>query len=79
MYASQKVQVLSNVRSSETNFRHAQGHQREIAITGSFNIIQITISTVYEVEYQKTVNTKIWKRTNWYSEVIKEILHHNFR
>ena len=79
MYASQKVQVLSIVRSSETQFRHAQGHQRESATTGSFNIIQITISTVYEVEYQKTVNAKLWKRTNWFSEVMKEIFRRNFR
>ena len=40
-----------------TYFRHAEGHQR--ARTGSINIIQNTIITVYEVEYQKTVYAKL--------------------
>ena len=35
--------------------------------------------TVYEVEHQKTINTKIGKRSSWFSQVIREILHHNFR
>ena len=79
MYASQKVQVFSSLRRPETHFRHAQGHRRPGALTSSINIFQSTIITVYEVESQKTVNTKLWKRTNWFSEVIKEIFHHNFR
>ena len=40
-------------------------------------IFQNTIITVYEVESQKTVTTKLGKRTNWFSEVIKE-LYQNF-
>ena len=59
MYASQKVQVFSSLSGPETQFRHAQCHQRAAALTGSINIIQNTIITVYEVESQKTVNTKL--------------------
>ena len=54
---------------------HAQGHQRVGASTGSINIIQNTIITVYEVEHQKTVNTKLGKQTTWLSEVIKKFYH----
>ena len=79
IYASQKLQVLSNVRSPWTNIRHDQGHQREGASTGSINIIQKKNITVYELESQKKVNAKLWKRTNWFSEVIKEIIHQKFR
>ena len=61
MYASQKVQVFSSLRRPETHFRHAQGQQHTSALTGSINIIQNTIITVYEVESQKTVNTKTLK------------------
>ena len=61
MYASQKVQVFSSLRRPETHFRHAQGQQHTSALTGSINIIQNTIITVYEVESQKTVNTNLWK------------------
>ena len=71
MYASQKVQVISSLRRPETHFRPAQGHQQASALTGSINIIQNTIITVYEVESQKTVNTKIGKRTISFSEEIK--------
>ena len=35
---------------------------------GSINIIQNMIITVYEVESQKVVNTKLRKRTNWFSD-----------
>ena len=78
MYASQNIQVFCSLRRPETHFRHAQGHQHASALTGSINIIQNTIITVYEVESQKTVNTNLGKRTKWFSEVIKEIFHHNF-
>ena len=78
MYASQKIQIFSSLRRPETHFRHAQGHQHAGALTDSINIIQNTIITVYEVESQKTVNTNLGKRTKWFSEVIKEIFHHNF-
>ena len=77
MYASQKA--FSILCKPETQFGHVQSHQRASASTGSENIIQNTIITVNEVESQRSVYTKHWKRTNWYSEVIKEILHHNFR
>ena len=59
MYASQKVQVFSSLRRSETHFRHAQGHQGASVLTGSTNIHKSPIITVYEVESQKTVNTKL--------------------
>ena len=72
MYASQKVQGFPSLRRPETHFRHAQGHQRAGALTGSINIFQSTIITVYEVELQKTVNTKLGKQTIWFSEVIRD-------
>ena len=67
-----KFKVFSSLRRPETHVRHAQGHPRTGALTGSINIFQSTISTVYEVEHQKTVNTKLGKQTIWFSEVIKE-------
>ena len=76
MNASQKVQGLSSLRRSETLFRHARGHQRAGALTSSINIFQRTIVTVYEVEHQKTVNTKLGKQTIWFSEVIKDFYHY---
>ena len=73
MYASQKVQGFYLVFAGQkTIFRHAQGHQR----TGSINIFQSTTITVYEVEYQKTVNTKLGKQTIWFSEIVKVIYHY---
>ena len=71
-----KFEVFSSLRRPETHFRHAQGHQRAAAITGSLNIFQYTIITVYEVEHQKTVNTKLEKQTIWFSEVIKDNYHY---
>ena len=72
----EKFKVFYILRRPETHFRHAQGHQRAVALTGSINIFQSTTITVYEVEYQKTVNTKIGKQTIWFSEVIKDIYHY---
>ena len=60
MYASQNFKVFSSLRRAETHLRHAQGHQRAGALTGSINIFQSTTTTVYEVEHQKKVN-KTWK------------------
>ena len=54
---------FSSLRGPEIRFRHAQCHQRAGELTGSINIFQSTISTVYEVEHQKTVNTKLGKQT----------------
>ena len=71
-----KFKVFSSLRRPETHFRHAQGHQRAGAVTGSFNIFQSTITTVYEVKQQKTVNTKLGKQTIWFSEVIKDFYHY---
>ena len=71
-----KFKVFSSLRRLETHFRHAQGHQRAGALTGSINIFQSTTITVYEVEYQKTVNTKLGKQTIWFSEVITDIYHY---
>ena len=68
--------VFSSLRRLETHQRHAQGHQRACAISGSINIFQSTTITVYEVEHQKTVNTKFGKQTIWLSEVIKEFYHY---
>ena len=67
-----KFKVFSSLRRPETHYRHAQGHQRAGALTGSINIFQSTIITVYEVENQKTVNTKLGKQTIWFSEVFKD-------
>ena len=66
-----KFKVFSSLRRPETHFRHAQGYQGANALTGSINIFQSTTVTVYEVEYQKTVNTKLGKQTVWFSEVIR--------
>ena len=76
MYASQKVHGFSSLHRPETHFRHAQCDQRTGALKGSINIFQSTISTVYEVKHQKTVNTKLGKQTIWFSEVIKEFYHY---
>ena len=53
--------VFSSLRGPETHFRHAQGHQRAGALTGSINIFQSTNFTVYDVKHQKTVNRKLGK------------------
>ena len=66
-----KFNVFSSLRRPETQFRHAQGDQRAGALTGSINILQSTTITVYEVEHQKTVTTKLGKQTIWFSEIIK--------
>ena len=51
--------VFSRLRRPETHLRHAQRHQRAGALTGSINIFQRTNITVYKVESQKTVSTKL--------------------
>ena len=71
-----KVKVLSSARRQETHCRHAQSHQRAGALTGSININPSTVLIVYEVEHQKTVNTKLGKRSLWFSEVIREFYHY---
>ena len=71
-----KLKVFSSLRRPETHFKHAQGHTRASALTGSLNIFQRTTITVYEVKHQKTVNTKLGKQTIWFSEVIKDIYHY---
>ena len=53
MYASQKNQVSSSLRRPETHFRHAQGHQRAVALTSCINIFQNTNITVYEAEARR--------------------------
>ena len=79
MYASQEVQVFSSFRGPETDFRDLEDSQLTSALTRCNNSFQETISTVYEVKHQKTVNTKIGERTNWFLEVRKEKIHHAFR
>ena len=71
-----KVKVLFSSHSPETHVKHAQSHQRADGITGSINIFQSTVLIVYEVEHQKTVNTKLGKRSICFSEVIKEFYHY---
>ena len=39
-------------------------------------MFQSTIITVYEVEHQKTVNTKLGKQNIRFSEVIKDFYHY---
>ena len=73
-----KFKAFSSLLRPEKLFRHAQGHQQASALTGFFNIFQSTTITVYDVEHQKTVNTKLGKQTIWFSEVIKEF-HHYFQ
>ena len=72
-----KFKVFSSIRRPETHFRHAQGHPRAGALTSSINTFQSTTITVYEVEYQKTVNTKLGKQNIWFSEVMKEFHHYS--
>ena len=79
MYASQRIQVFPFNCRPETHFRYTQGHQGAGALTGTINIVQNTIFTVYEVESQKTVYRKLSELTNWFPEIIKEIFHHSFR
>ena len=71
-----KLKVFSSLRGPDTEFRHGQGHQRESALTGSINIFQSTVITVYEVVHQQTYNTKLGKQTTWFSEVIKDFEHY---
>ena len=72
----ENYKVFSSFHRPEKNFKHAQGHQRASALTGSINFFQSTTMTVYEVGHQKTVNTILGKQTIWVSEVIKEICHY---
>ena len=71
-----KIKIFSNLHRPETQFRHAQGHQRANALTGSINIFQGKITTVYETEYQKTFNEKLGKPFLWFSQVIKDFYHY---
>ena len=71
-----KSKVPSSLRRPQPHFRHAQGHQRACALTGSIKVFQSIIVTVYEVVRQKTVNTKPGKQTVCFSEVIKDIYHY---
>ena len=76
MYASQNFKFFSSHRRPETQIRHVHDHQRLGALTGSINIFQSTNITVYEIERQKTINKKLGKQTDLFSEVIKEFYHH---
>ena len=58
-----KVKVLFSSPSPETHVKHAQSHQRADGLTGSINNFQSTVLIVYEVEHQKTVTTKLGKRS----------------
>ena len=57
-----KFKDFSSLRRPETHFRHAQGHQRAGALTGSINIFQSTIITVYEVEHQRQLKQNLENR-----------------
>ena len=71
-----KCKVFSSFRRPKRHFGRMQGHQRAGALTRSITIFQSTSITVYEVEHQKTVNTKLGKQTIWFSEVIEEFRHY---
>ena len=71
-----KFQGFSSLRRPAIHLRRAQGHQRASALTGSINIFQSTVITVYEVVHQQTYNTKLGKQTTWFSEVIKDFEHY---
>ena len=77
MFASQKVQVLSNLRCPETQLRHARGTNEQVLQQAPETTLktQFFQFTVYEVEYQKTVNTKLWKRIICFIEEIKKFYH----
>ena len=64
---------FSSLGRLETHFRRALGHQRASALTDSIYDIQNTNSTTQEVEHQKRVSKKAWKRTKWFSEIIKKL------
>ena len=59
----ENLKFFSRPRSPQTYVRHAQSHQRAGASTGSITIIQNTVISVYDVEHQRTVNTKLGKQT----------------
>ena len=63
-----KFKFSSGLRRPETQFMYAQGHQREGALTSSTNITQNTFLKVYKVEFQKTINPKLQKQSNLFSE-----------
>ena len=76
-YASQKSSTcFINSQATNISQEHA-GHQLAVALTVFINSIQNTIITLYEVESQKTVNTKPWKWTDWISELFKQIFDYN--
>ena len=77
--AVQEVQVFLGFRGPETHFIPAHGHLQPAALFGAINLLQITNDLVYKVERQGTDETRKRKPTNWFSEVIKEIFHHNFQ
>ena len=56
MYESQKLQVYSSFRRSETQFRHQQGQLRAGAILGSIILFQRPFISVNGVEHEKKVN-----------------------
>ena len=78
-YASWKIQLVSCTRGPQTHFRNAQDPQLAGVLTVFIRSIQNTNVTLYEVESQKTVNTKSRKRTDWLSELIEQMFDHNFR
>ena len=54
--ASQKGQIFSSICGWETRFRHQQGHQPAVAISGSIENIRKITTAMNSVERQKTVN-----------------------
>ena len=63
---------------TRNTFQARAGPPTSRCINRLHNIFQSTIITVYEVEHQMTVNTKLGKQTIWFSEVIKDF-HHYFQ
>ena len=70
------IKPFSSLRRPEPHFSHEQDHQRACALTVSINIFQSTITTVYEIEYQKTFKTKLGRHFLWFSQVIEEFNHY---
>ena len=70
-----KFKVFSSLRRPEVHFRRAQGHQRAGALTSSINIFQSTISTVYEIEHQKTLTQNLENRLFGFQKLIKDFYH----
>ena len=76
IFACQRDEVFSYVRALEHFFMHTQGHQRVGESLSSNNKIHNSTTAVYGVKHQRPVKSKSGKSNKWFSQEIKEILHH---